>query len=1153
MSDAPAARVLDNGHFAVRLDPLGGGWSAFDEIAVAEGNGANTGCGGVAIYVRDLDTGEHWSAGLRPGALRPDRYGAWLESAAPRLLRTDDGVETVMELALPADGAAELRRMTLTNRSDRPRRLEVTTFVPVALDRPEAFESHPAFSKLFVETAYLSAVEGLLARRRPRSPDDPAWSAVHLLVPHSDAGDEPERETDRARFLGRGHSAADPVALRPGRVALSGTVGSVLDPALCLRRAVVLEPGRSAAFTAVLAAGRSPDDARLAADPFSTARECDRAFPPTTTPAAGPNGGPALLARFGAQATEGVRDVRPARPSAAGQPPRQPGEGLLFFNGHGGFSPDGREYVIRLGEGPGLLALPPVPWVNVVANERIGFIASETGAGCTWAGNSRLNRLTPWRNDPVTDAHGEAVYLRDEDDGEFWSPLPGPCPGAGSYETRHGFGYTHHSHTGRALEEDVWQLVAPNDPVKLVRVRLRNRTRRPRSLSVFAYAEWVLGAGPEARRHVRAWPDVRTGAVFARNPATEDFEDAVAFAAVVAALPDGAVLASADGRAFLGPRCDLVAPELVRSGEDVRAERARGEDAGAALQIPLKVGGLETVEVGFLLGQAGSEPEAREMIERYRKPGAVTEALEEVEAAWEDVLGRLRVQTPSPALDLMLNGWLLYQDVTCRLRGRSAFYQSGGAFGFRDQLQDAAALIYADPGTTRAQIMLHAAHQFPEGDVLHWWHPPASAGVRTRFSDDLLWLPYVTGFYLDVTGDEAILAERAPFVRGRELKPAEDEAFMRPERTSDDADLYTHCCLALDRSLTSGSHGLPLIGSGDWNDGMNRVGHQGRGESVWLGFFLATILRRWIPLCRGRGDTGRADRYVDHLAGLERALDDAGWDGEWYRRAFYDDGDPIGSSASNECRIDAIAQAWAVISGVAPAERAERALDALERELVSEEDGLIRLLTPPFDRTPHDPGYIKGYVPGVRENGGQYTHGVLWAVRALAEAGRVERAAPLLEMLLPVTHARSPSEVMRYRVEPYVVAADVYGEEPHVGRGGWTWYTGSAAWMFRVALESVLGLEVRGGDRVRLRPRIPAAWPGFRITWRIPGGRGELRIRVRREDGVTRAWLDGQAVAVSDGVPEVPLPADGAAHELEVALGDDAARPYTPAPAMTPA
>jgi cyclic beta-1,2-glucan synthetase len=818
-------------------------------------------------------------------------------------------------------------------------------------------------------------------------------------------------------------------------------------------------------------------------------------------------------------------------------------ERLQLENGFGGFSPDASEYVIRLAPDPALgVRRPPMPWTNVLANESFGCLVSESGAACTWSRNSREHRITPWTNDPVSDLHGEALYLRDEEAGVFWSPTPGPVPDGASYEARHGFGSTVFRHASAELAQEVSVFVARRDPVKLARIRLANAAARPRRISVFSYQRLVLGVLPErdGRGVVTAW-DAPTRTLFARNARAGDFADGVVFAAAVA--PEGAAhFATADRTAFLGRNASPALPRALR--EDAALELAAGAalDACAALQLRLEIPPGGEVECAFLLGEAGSEDAARALVARYRAPGAVETALAELRGFWVDLVSGLRVTTPVPALDLVLNGWLLYQTLSCRLWGRSAFYQSGGAFGFRDQLQDAAALLPVRPDLARAQILLHAAHQFEEGDVLHWWHPPASRGTRTRCSDDLLWLPYLTQAYVAATGDEAVLDVRVGFRTARALAPGEDEAYLETQPAQASAPLHEHCCRALDRSLATGAHGLPLMGTGDWNDGMNRVGREGRGESVWLGFFLFAMLADWAARCERRGEGERARRYREHRARLAAALRAGAWDGAWYRRAWYDDGSVLGSAASDECQIDALAQAWAVISGAAPPERAAAALDAVEKRLVSLEDGIVRLLAPAFDRTRHDPGYIKGYVPGIRENGGQYTHAALWFVRACAEGGRRERAAALLERLTPVWHAATPERAAVYQVEPYAVAADVYGVPPHVGRGGWTWYTGSAGWMLRVALESLLGFGLEGGSTLVLQPRIPDAWPGFTLAWRRPDGSGtRYEIAVRNPDAraecVRAATLDGVGAELRDGAARIPLVGDAGVHRVEVVLG----------------
>lgn len=822
-------------------------------------------------------------------------------------------------------------------------------------------------------------------------------------------------------------------------------------------------------------------------------------------------------------------------------------ESLTFFNGYGGFSADGTEYVIRLDRDGDGLRWPPQPWTNVIANERVGFITSESGAGCTWSVNSRLNRLTPWYNDPVMDPHGEALYIRDEDSGAFWSPTPGPVTGAGEYEVRHGFGYSRYLHSDTELDQEIVTFVPRNDPVKITRLRITNRGDRPRRISVFSYAQWVLGGLPWETAPAIV-TDSADGIIRATNSTNGEFASLVAFAAVVPPETTYDLHLTADRAAFLGVRGDTDNPAALRSGAPLDGRTGAGLDPCAAFQISLTVQPGETAECIFLLGEGIDDVEVTAIVRRYRAPGAADSALEETRTFWRDLLSGVQIKTPRPALDFMVNGWLAYHNLSCRVWGRTAFYQSGGAFGFRDQLQDTAALVYLAPERARAQIVLHAAHQFIEGDVLHWWHPPTSAGIRTHFSDDLLWLPYATTFYVETTGDASVLDEPVPFVTARELMPDEDEVYVIPETTATDTSVYDHCCRAIDRSLTVGAHGLPLMGTGDWNDGMNRVGREGCGESVWLGFFLSYVLDHFIPVCERRGDVSRAAQYRAYAERLADALNEAGWDGAWYRRAYYDDGTPLGTATGDECRIDAIAQAWAIISGIAPPERAVRAMDAMEARLVSEQDGIIRLLTPAFDHTPHDPGYIKGYLPGVRENGGQYTHGALWAVQALAELGRTDRAAHLLEMLSPVSHTSTAEGVAVYQVEPYVIAADVYGVAPHIGRGGWTWYTGSAGWMFRVALESVLGFQLVGGNTIVLRPAIPPEWPGFTVRYRLPDCRTSYEIVVQRADGrdaITVAVIDdSDSVSAEDGAIAIPLTSDGESHRVQVTLGDDIVSRY---------
>ena len=815
-----------------------------------------------------------------------------------------------------------------------------------------------------------------------------------------------------------------------------------------------------------------------------------------------------------------------------------------FRNGYGAFSPDGREYVIDLRPMAGSpLKPPPRPWVNIVANERLGLIISETGASSTWSANSREHRLTPWSNDPVTDPHGEALYIRDEETGAFWSPVPGPVPGNGRYEARHSFARSRFRHTDEDLDERTLIFVPREDPIRITRVRIVNRTDRPRRLSIYSYARLVLGRLPEEDgRFVVSALDEETGALFARNHMAEEFAEAVAFSAVV--IPESASSGgfTCDRASFIGRDRSPRGPAALLDGRELDGACGAGLDPCFAQRIEVQLAGNATIDVCFLFGEGANVEEARALIRRYRSPGVMESGLREVRKSLSDTMSGIQIRTPDPALDIMVNGWLPYQTLTCRMWARTAFYQSGGAFGFRDQIQDAAAFTYTRPDLTRAQILLHARHQFVEGDVLHWWHPPLSRGIRTRFADDLLWLPFVTASYVSSTGDRTVLDETVPFLAAPPLQNGEDEAFLLPHEAGASASVYEHCCRAIDRSLTTGAHGLPLFGTGDWNDGMNRVGREGRGESVWMGFFLYRVVGDFLPICEGRGDGERVARYRLFREGLRTAINEHAWDGEWYLRGYYDDGAPLGSHRSDECQVDALAQAWAVLSGAAPPERARQAIDSVERYLISEEDGIIRLLTPPFESTPEDPGYIKGYAPGVRENGGQYTHAALWVVRATAELSRNNRAMRLLNMLNPISHTRTAEQVAVYQIEPYVVAADVYGEPPHVGRGGWSWYTGSAGWMWRVAVESILGFAIEDGTTAVIRPCIPDDWPSFTMVYRLPDGETTYEIQVdnpRRSAGPpAEVALDGQPVPVQGGEARFPIRSDRRDHHVAIVLGE---------------
>jgi cellobiose phosphorylase len=815
-------------------------------------------------------------------------------------------------------------------------------------------------------------------------------------------------------------------------------------------------------------------------------------------------------------------------------------ESLEFFNGHGGFAAAGQEYVIPLSLKAGRLQSPPMPWINVLANPNFGCIVSERGAGYTWSRNSQANRLSPWSNDPLTDVSGEAFYLRDDETGDVWSPLPSPCPAKSAFIVRHGFGSSCFTSETLGIAQRVEFLVPPEDPIKLVSIQLTNAGTKARALSFASFQRLAMCSIPDRHHATLAWTDSE-GIQHAANPRAGDFVGGrVISFTIFDGLPSETSYCCNSTSKFFATG-NLSAPGALGLGETLNPSRGFGRDACFSQLSSFKLEAGQSLEIVVAFAETQSAADESKLLTRYQNLSSFDLARQETQHYWAELLGHMKIKTPLPEVDVMVNGWLLYQNLACRIWGRSAFYQSGGAYGFRDQLQDSSALAFLQPQLMRAQILRHAAQQFAAGDVTHWWHPaPMERGMRTKFSDDLLWLPYLTGTYLQATGDRSILAEKTAFLEGPLLGEHEDEAYMKPSVSSDVATLLEHCCLAIDRSLTRGSHGLPLIGIGDWNDGMSRIGREGKGESVWLGFFLYAVLERWIPLCEEHGQDERVKAYTQYRGELLIALQTAGWDGQWYRRAYYDDGTPLGTHQDDECRIDALAQAWAIISGVATEDRAEQALDSLMAELVDREIGLIRLLHPPFVNTPHDPGYIKGYVAGVRENGGQYTHAACWVIRALAETGRRDEAALLLKQLSPVWHARDAAAVAIYQVEPYVVAADIYGAAPHIGRGGWTWYTGSAGWMFRVTIESVLGFRVENGNTLVLAPRVPDSWPGFEIDYRTPSGKTLYQIRVHvlggRATRVSGLLLNSQNIPLRGTIARWPLIDNGGTHLVEITL-----------------
>ena len=842
-----------------------------------------------------------------------------------------------------------------------------------------------------------------------------------------------------------------------------------------------------------------------------------------------------LVSNRGTLAEQLMRHPRPeaifvapkALPAPGAISPELPLPPLEFFNGLGGFAEDGREYLVVLDKGQ----WTPAPWSNVIANPEFGFMVSSSGSGCTWCGNSRENQLTPWSNDPVSDPSGEILYLRDDETNELWTPtaLPIRVDNA-SYVIRHGQGYSRFEHASHGIHSDLLQFVSPDDPVKISSLTLTNISGRTRRLTVAAYVEWVLGASRTVTvPHIITELNPETGALFAYNPWSVEFGRRIAFADLA-----GRQTAWTGNRTeFIGRNGSLDAPAGLLSRKGLKGRAGAGLDPCAALKTAIVLEPNERVEIVFLLGQGNDRAHAGELIQRYRATETAT-TFSRVKQSWEHMLGKVQVKTPDRELDLMLNRWLLYQTLSSRMWARAGFYQVGGAFGFRDQLQDSMALAVARPDLTRAHLLRAAGRQFVEGDVQHWWHPPTGRGVRTHFSDDRVWLPYAAAHYIKVSGDAGVLEEELPFLEGPALGPDQDDAYYEPTQSMQQATLFEHCARALDLSLQTGAHGLPLMGSGDWNDGMNRVGNQGKGESVWMAWFLIATLSEFASVAEVRGENERAIRWREHAAQLKAAVEAEGWDGAWYRRAYFDDGTPLGSAVNLECRIDSIAQSWGVISGAAGAERAQKAMKSVQEYLVRYGD-LVLLFTPPFDKTGQDPGYIKSYPPGVRENGGQYTHAAIWSVIAFAMLGEGDEAAELLRILNPINRTSTRTGVYAYKVEPYVLAADIYAEPPHVRRGGWTWYTGAAGWFYRAGMEWVLGLQVRA-DKLVFDPCIPKKWRSYSIFYQHENSRYE--ITVENPDGVERGIvtieLDGELQLNSNSIT---LQDDGQLHQVRVVLG----------------
>jgi cyclic beta-1,2-glucan synthetase len=1284
----PVVGILGNVPYTTLITNAGGGFSRYGNLAVTRWRHDSTRDNyGQWCYIKDLSTGHVWSTAHQPTGTEPQWYRVLFASDRITFIRRDGDIDTVTEIAVASDDAAEVRRIVLTNRALQSREIELTSYSEIVLAPPDADRAHPAFQNLFVQTEFLEGKAAILATRRPRSATEASIWCAHVVATGPELMGRITCETDRAKFVGRGRSVRNAEALDEG-AELTGTVGAVLDPIFSLRVRVRIPPGASAniAFTTFVTEQkeRAVELADLYHDPYSARRALDLSWAQAQAelrdlgiaPAdaalyqdlAGhlmfphPGFRPAQSAveenRLGQQALwalgisgdwpillatiesgvgmpsvrqllrthhywrlkgiacdlvilnmhpmtymqelsdellattmasseaglldrpggvfvrradllkpeeitllkavarvqvncdglglgnflefPGVEDRYPPKleimnrdivplgtvPIHAAKP--DPGTGLRHFNGLGGFNTNG-EYEIHLTGSD----LPPAPWINVVGNEVGGFLVSEGGSGTTWTRNSFFFRITPWHNDPVRDPSSDCVFLRDDTNGDLWTATPCPIREPTPYQVRHGAGYTVFDHDHKGIASSLRLGVDQTDPVKISVLTLWNNGATRKKLTLTWYLEWVLGVTREKTQYqVRTEFDEETQSMFARNYFDADFAEMVAFASV----SERVAYYTADRREFLGRNGTISSPAaLERAG--LSGAIGATIDPCCALQVSVTLEPGEKRDVVMLLGAAESEEAVRQIIARHRTSAAAIQSVSSNTKAWEKRLSTIRVRTPEPTFDLMVNRWALYQALSCRMWARSALYQSSGAFGFRDQLQDVMAFVYADPAVAREHIVRAASRQFVEGDVQHWWHPLTGRGVRTRFSDDLVWLPYVIDHYVTVTSDEGIFDIEIPYLTMRQLNPDEHEIYEMPKLSSESGSIYDHCVRALRRACTKGVHGLPLIGSGDWNDGMNRVGIEGKGESVWLAWFLITTLRKFAPHAERRGDTSMRDEALEKADGYAEAVERSAWDGEWYRRAYFDDGSPLGSRTSDECKIDSIAQSWSVISGAGKPERTRIAMQSLNKYLVRDDARIIILLTPPFDKTPHDPGYIQGYLPGVRENGAQYTHAALWAVLATAMQGDGTRALELFQMLNPITHADSPGGVDIYKVEAYVVAADVYTAKGHIGRGGWTWYTGSASWMYRVALESILGFKQRG-EMLFIEPCIPASWKEFTIDYRVGASTYEITVENPEglESGAVELTVDG-----SMGEKAIHLVDDGKHHRATASLRSAAA------------
>jgi cyclic beta-1,2-glucan synthetase len=1308
----PEIQLLSNGRYHVMMTSAGGSYSRWNDIAVTRWREDSTRDNwGSFCYIRDIEKDHFWSTTFQPTLTEPDSYEVIFSEGRAEFRRSDNNFKLHTEIVVSPEDDIELRRTHITNRSRYPRTIEITSYAEVVMAPAAADAMHPAFSNLFIQTEIVEPHCAILCTRRPRSQEEKNPWMFHLMTVHGTQINEVSYETDRMKFIGRGHTVAAPQAMLE-RGALSNSQGSVLDPIVAIRYQITLDAEQTVSLDMVTGITDSRASCLELIDKYQDCHLADRVIELSWThsqvmlrqldaneadaqlyarlansvvyvnPMLRAEAGvlirnhrgqsalwshaisgdlPIVLVQIksqenielvrqlvkahaywrskglavdlaiwneehngyrqelqeqiiglissvtGAHAidkpggifvriydqisdedrllfqsvarailsdsrgtlseqvnrrdlikerrnqipskiyplkvqsnrteqTEERRSFFPFNHSSTDElvstpelaenrvpllspvntVPKEikstgkklPKQELILGNGIGGFTKDGREYIITTTSDQ----VTPAPWVNILANPQFGTVISESGQAYTWGENAHEFRLTPWANDPVSDLGGEVFYLRDEETGHYWSPTPLPCRGTGDYVTRHGFGYSVFEHNEDGLVSELTVFVALDATIKYSVLRVRNDSDRTRQLSSTGYVEWVLGdLRPKSVMHIHTEIDPTTNALFARNPYNTEFTRRTAFFDVDS---DNRTY-SGDRNEFIGRNRSLNNPSVMEKTH-LSGKVGAGLDPCAAMQVQFELEQGQQKEIVFMLGVADTRHvNVGQLVQHYRGANAAQEALEKVREYWQHTLGAVQVETPDPTFNVLANGWLMYQTIACRMWARSGYYQSGGAFGFRDQLQDSMALVHSEPKLVREHLLLCAAHQFIEGDVQHWWHPPTDRGVRTNCSDDFLWLPLAVHRYVMSTGDSGVLDENAHFIEGRSLTQDEDSFYDLPSSSAESANLYEHCVKAIEHGLRFGVNGLSLIGSCDWNDGMDKVGHLGKGESIWLSFFLYDVLMRFAEISTMKNDLTFAKRCHHEARELQQNIESNGWDGEWYRRAYFDNGTPLGSAQNIECQIDSISQSWSVLSGAGDPARSKIAMQAMDRRLVKRDDAIIQLLDPPFDKSDQNPGYIRGYVPGVRENGGQYTHAAIWAAMAFAKMGTggeladKERAWELMQMINPINHGKSAEDVERYKVEPYVIAADVYAVAPHVGRGGWTWYTGSSGWMYRLMTESLLGLHLMG-DKLMIRPCLPLDWSTYQIHYRYRDTLYQISItQSQNADAVASVNVDG--------------------------------------------